>query len=125
MKLRLSIAQLDYDILDSWDFDVFYYMPEQLIAYVALMFISLGLTTQDVRIEASCLVGSSVHASPLCLPHSLREVPAAETYPCHTLPHASWLTFSTERKCLVMHSLPAAFKICLSEQSAWLRMLKI
>lgn len=48
MKLRLSIAQLDYDILDSWDFDVFYYMPEQLVAYVALMFMSLGLTTQEV-----------------------------------------------------------------------------
>ena len=48
VKLRLSIAQLDYDILDSWDFDVFYYMPEQLIAYVALMFMSLGLTSQDV-----------------------------------------------------------------------------
>ncbi len=48
VKLRLSIAQLDYDILDSWDFDVFCYMPEQLIAYVALMFMSLGLTSQDV-----------------------------------------------------------------------------
>ena len=53
VKLRLSIAQLDYDILDSWDFDVFYYMPEQLVAYVALMFMSLGLTTQEVRIGAS------------------------------------------------------------------------
>ena len=48
MKLRRSIAQLDYEILDSWDFDVFYYMPEQLVAYVALMFMSLGLTSQDV-----------------------------------------------------------------------------
>ena len=53
VKLRLSIAQLDYDILDSWDFDVFYYMPEQLIAYVALMFMSLGLTSQDVSNLAS------------------------------------------------------------------------
>ena len=48
VKLRRSIAQLDYEILDSWDFDVFYYMPEQLVAYVALMFMSLGLTSQDV-----------------------------------------------------------------------------
>lgn len=49
VRLRRSIAQLDYNILDSWDFDVFYYMPEQLVAYVALMFMSLGLTAQDVR----------------------------------------------------------------------------
>ncbi|KAK9915025.1 hypothetical protein WJX75_003738 [Coccomyxa subellipsoidea] len=47
MKLRHSITQLDSDLLDSWDFDVFFFTPDQLIAYVALMFMHLGLTTQD------------------------------------------------------------------------------
>jgi hypothetical protein len=49
VKLRHSITQLDSDLLDSWDFDVFFFTPDQLIAYVALMFMHLGLTTQDVR----------------------------------------------------------------------------
>ncbi len=48
VKLRHSITQLDSDVLDSWDFDVFFFTPDQLVAYVALMFIHLGLTTQDV-----------------------------------------------------------------------------
>ena len=48
VKLRRSIAQVDYEIRDSRDFDAFDYMREQLVAYVALMFMSLGLTSQDV-----------------------------------------------------------------------------
>lgn len=48
VKLRRSITLLDSDVLDSWDFDVFFYTPEQLVAYVALMFMHLGLTSQDV-----------------------------------------------------------------------------
>ncbi len=50
VKLRHSITQLDSDVLDSWDFDVFFFTPDQLVAYVALMFMHLGLTTQDVRL---------------------------------------------------------------------------
>ena len=48
-RLRRSITLCDPDILDTWDFDVFFYTHEQLVAYVALMFMHLGLTTQDVR----------------------------------------------------------------------------
>ncbi len=51
VKLRRSITVLDADVLDSWDFDVFFYTPEQLAAYVALMFMHLGLTSQDVSVS--------------------------------------------------------------------------
>ena len=47
--MRRSITACDPDVLDTWDFDVFFYTQEQLVAYVALMFVHLGLTTQDVR----------------------------------------------------------------------------
>ena len=49
VRLRRSITACDPDVLDTWDFDVFFYTQEQLVAYVALMFVHLGLTTQDVR----------------------------------------------------------------------------
>jgi hypothetical protein len=49
-------AQCDPDMLDTWDFDVFFYTPEQLVAYVALMFMHLGLTTQDVRADVASLI---------------------------------------------------------------------
>ncbi|EIE22231.1 HD-domain/PDEase-like protein, partial [Coccomyxa subellipsoidea C-169] len=45
---------LDSEVLDSWDFDVFFFTPDQLIAYVALMFMHLGLTTQDVSRHEVC-----------------------------------------------------------------------
>lgn len=53
VRLRHSMTQLDADVLDSWDFDVFFFTPDQLVAYVALMFMHLGLTTQDVRADPS------------------------------------------------------------------------
>lgn len=64
VKLRHSITQLDSDVLDSWDFDVFFFTPDQLVAYVALMFMHLGLTTQDVRYLCTHLTSHS----DLCIP---------------------------------------------------------
>lgn len=62
VRLRRSITACDPDVLDTWDFDVFFYTQEQLVAYVALMFVHLGLTTQDVRAPPS------VHPTPACEP---------------------------------------------------------
>jgi hypothetical protein len=70
VKLRRSMTLLDADVLDTWDFDVFFYTPEQLRTYVALMFMHLGLTSQDVSptpaLPFSCPALPQKHA----IPHS-------------------------------------------------------
>lgn len=46
IRRRLLLKEVDPSIMMSWDFDVFYYTHEQLIAHVCVMFIRLGLTDQ-------------------------------------------------------------------------------
>ncbi|KAK9829381.1 hypothetical protein WJX72_005491 [[Myrmecia] bisecta] len=48
MRIRRLIHEVDGGILDSWDFDVFFFTPEQLVAHVCVMFMRLGLTATDV-----------------------------------------------------------------------------
>ena len=43
LQIRTTIAALDASKLDSWEFDVFNYTEEQLIAYVCRMFMNHGL----------------------------------------------------------------------------------
>ena len=48
MQIRSDIASIDPDSLDTWDFDVFFFTQEQLVAHVCLMFMRLGLTAYQV-----------------------------------------------------------------------------
>ena len=48
VSLREQILAVDHDLLESWDFDVFFYTREQLIAHVCAMFMRLGLTQHQV-----------------------------------------------------------------------------
>ncbi|KAK9831398.1 hypothetical protein WJX81_001157 [Elliptochloris bilobata] len=44
---RLAAAEVDSAVLDSWDWDVFQYTPEQLVPHVLVMFMRLGLTQHE------------------------------------------------------------------------------
>ena len=48
LQIRTTIAALDASEVDSWDFDVFNYTEEQLIAYVCRMFMNTGLCQVQV-----------------------------------------------------------------------------
>ena len=56
LQMRQLLMGVEVEKMDSWDFDVFFFTPDQLIAYVALMFMHLGLTTQDVRTPPTSLL---------------------------------------------------------------------
>ena len=47
MAARRSLADVDAEALDAWDFDVFFHTPDELVASVVVMFMRLGLTTHE------------------------------------------------------------------------------
>ena len=53
LLLREQVLAVDVDMLESWDFDVFFYTREQLIAHLCVMAMRLGFTQLEVRASPS------------------------------------------------------------------------
>ena len=49
LLLREQVLAVDVDLLESWDFDVFFYTRDQLIAHLCVMAMRLGFTQLEVR----------------------------------------------------------------------------
>lgn len=54
---RQHIKAVDVTTLESWNYDVFFYTQEELIAHTCVMFMQLGLTISEVppRLPSRCV----------------------------------------------------------------------
>ena len=65
LALREQMLAVDVDLLESWDFDVFFYTRQQLVAHLCMMAVRLGLTQAQVNL-CLALVVKCQHAGSSC-----------------------------------------------------------
>ena len=78
LSLRRQILAANWDLLDSWEFDVWFFTGEQLIAHLCLMFMHAGLTQTQVRCGCGRHSPGRRLAAGRALRSSLVEHPARE-----------------------------------------------